>query len=188
MASVATVPSTRRFDPERRQRIIEAALVVVNQKGINGLTFRAVASQAEVPLGSTSYHFADKDELLEAVVHLARERSRDKSTQLLAKYVKSRGLAGGIAKLIEELTTKQHDMLVLDHDLYLSAMHQPKLQEESRQWSDDFVHAISAYTDDVRARAIGFMIDGICLQSALLDTTFSAQDVEPLFSTLLTDN
>lgn len=47
----------RRYDPERRQRIIDAAITVVGERGIAALSHRAVAAAADVPLGSTTYHF-----------------------------------------------------------------------------------------------------------------------------------
>lgn len=39
----------RRYDPERRQRIIDAAIRVVGRSGIAGLTHRSVAQEADVP-------------------------------------------------------------------------------------------------------------------------------------------
>src|SRR5437764_249747 len=62
-------------DPERRARIAKAAIEVVAQKGIDGLTHRAVAAAAGVPLGSTTYHFATLDDLLEVALHEAPERN-----------------------------------------------------------------------------------------------------------------
>ncbi|MGW1284542.1 TetR/AcrR family transcriptional regulator, partial [Streptomyces sp. NPDC002586] len=52
----------RRHDPERRQRIIDAAIRVVGRDGIAGLSHRSVAAEADVPLGSTTYHFATLEE------------------------------------------------------------------------------------------------------------------------------
>lgn len=58
----------RRYDPDRRQRIIDAAIRVVAGRGIAGLSHRAVAAEADVPLGSTTYHFASLDDLLIAAL------------------------------------------------------------------------------------------------------------------------
>jgi len=44
----------RRYDPDRRQRIIDAAIAVVGERGIAGLSHRSVAAAADVPLGSTT--------------------------------------------------------------------------------------------------------------------------------------
>ncbi|GAA1062058.1 TetR/AcrR family transcriptional regulator [Agromyces bracchium] len=169
----------RRYDPERRRRIVEAGLRVVAERGISGLTFRAVADAADVPLGSTTYHFADKDELLEAVVELSRERNREFTERTLRDGVERLGLLGGICNLVEELTVRQHRLLVLEHDLFLSALRHPRLREQSRQWSHDFVDTVSEYTGPATAETLGLLFDGICLQSALFDVMFFASDVEP---------
>ncbi|TYR32953.1 TetR/AcrR family transcriptional regulator, partial [Streptomyces parvus] len=63
----------RRYDPERRTRIIDAALTVIAADGIAGLSHRTVAAEADVPLGSTTYHFASLDELLVAALRRCNE-------------------------------------------------------------------------------------------------------------------
>lgn len=73
----------RRYDPERRQRIIDAAIRVVGAKGIAGLSHRSVAAEADVPLGSTTYHFKTLDELMVAALRQANEA--------FAKVIASRG-------------------------------------------------------------------------------------------------
>lgn len=56
----------RRRDPDRRGRIIDAAIAVIEEVGVAGTTMRLVAKKAEVPLGSMTYHFSDREELLRA--------------------------------------------------------------------------------------------------------------------------
>ena len=47
-----------------KEKIINAALDVISELGLGGLTFRAVAKQADVNLGLTSYYFKTKEDLL----------------------------------------------------------------------------------------------------------------------------
>ena len=54
----------RRFDPERRGRIIDAALDVIAEHGVAGASHRKIAARADVPLGSMTYHFSGMEELL----------------------------------------------------------------------------------------------------------------------------
>ena len=44
--------------------------------GLAGLTHRAVADEAGVPLGSTTYYFADRNDLLVAAMHVAIKAER----------------------------------------------------------------------------------------------------------------
>ncbi|GIH13996.1 TetR/AcrR family transcriptional regulator [Rugosimonospora africana] len=52
----------------RREAIAEAAVSVIAEAGIRGLTHRAVDEAAGLPAGSTSYYFRTRAALLEAVV------------------------------------------------------------------------------------------------------------------------
>jgi DNA-binding transcriptional regulator YbjK len=58
----------------KRQRILVAASQILVSEGFSAVTHRAVAELAGVPLGSTTYHFTDKSELiLGALKHLIEE-------------------------------------------------------------------------------------------------------------------
>lgn len=52
---------------ERRTQLVEAALRVAAGAGVEAVTIRAVAHEAEVSLGTVHYCFRDKDELLHAM-------------------------------------------------------------------------------------------------------------------------
>lgn len=175
----ATTSSARRFDPDRRERILEVAIRVIEEQGVDGLTFRAVARAADIPLGSITYHFADKDSLIRAVTREARERNRDFSNSFLEASVAEHGVTEGLSKLIEELTVRRHRLLVLEHELYLLAIRNPAVREESRQWSTDFVDLLARHTDRLTALSLGYLFDGVCMQAAVFDTLFFAADVEP---------
>src|SRR5689334_12851979 len=54
----------RRHDPGRRDRLIDAALTVIAERGVAGTTHREIARVADVPLGSMTYHFTSLDEVL----------------------------------------------------------------------------------------------------------------------------
>ncbi len=52
---------------ERRAQLVEAALRIAAQSGVEAVTIRAVAHEAGVSLGTVHYCFRDKDELLDAM-------------------------------------------------------------------------------------------------------------------------
>ena len=45
---------------DRREAIVEATLRLIDRRGADAVTHRAVAAEAGVPLASTTYHFASK--------------------------------------------------------------------------------------------------------------------------------
>ncbi|WP_316777444.1 TetR/AcrR family transcriptional regulator [Streptomyces sasae] len=157
----------RRYDPERRQRIIEAAIRVVGEKGLAGLTHRSVAAEADVPLGSTTYHFKTLDELMVAALRQANEG--------FAKVIASRGgladprtdLAAELAGWMGEWLAGDRTGVELEYELYLAALRRPTLRPVAAEWADDLAHRLAHRTDPVTARALVALMDGICLQVLL---------------------
>ena len=53
---------------ERREQLVAAARQVMMREGVGGTTLRAVAAEADVPLGTLHYVFPSKELLLRAVI------------------------------------------------------------------------------------------------------------------------
>ena len=53
-------------NPERRNQILDAAIDILCDDGVGGLTHRQVDSRAELPAGTTSNYFRTRQALLEA--------------------------------------------------------------------------------------------------------------------------
>ena len=120
--------AARRYDPERRQRIIDAAIRVVGQKGIGGLSHRSVAAEADVPLGSTTYHFKTLDELLVAAMRQANE-GFDKAVTASGAFEDPRvDVAGELAGLLGQWLAGDRTELELEYELYLAALRKPALR------------------------------------------------------------
>jgi AcrR family transcriptional regulator len=71
-----------------REALLEAALVLLKEEGLESLTLREVARRAGVSPGAPYHHFKDKAELVQALAqrsletldHLSREAVQDKTT------------------------------------------------------------------------------------------------------------
>lgn len=59
--------SRRRSAHERRDELMDAAIVVMSERGVAAATTRAIADQAGVPQGVFHYCFRSKDELIAAL-------------------------------------------------------------------------------------------------------------------------
>jgi DNA-binding transcriptional regulator YbjK len=162
----------RRHDPGRRQRIIDAAIRVVGEKGLAGLTHRTVAAEADVPLGSTTYHFATLDELMVAALR--------QSNESFAKVTAAHGgltdpdtdLAGELAALLGEWLSGERAGVELEYELYLAALRRPALRPVAAEWADDLAERLAHRTDPVTVRALIALLDGICLQVLLTGTSY----------------
>ncbi|MFJ9036506.1 TetR/AcrR family transcriptional regulator [Streptomyces sp. NPDC102406] len=164
----------RRYDPERRQRIIDAAIRVVGAKGIGGLSHRSVAAEADVPLGSTTYHFATLDELMVAALRQANEG--------FAKYVADHAglldpgsdLPGELAQVLGEWLAGDRVGVELEYELYLAALRRPALRPVAAEWCQELAEVVARRTDPVTARALVALLDGISLQVLLTGAEYDA--------------
>lgn len=63
---------------------------MIGEVGTAGLTHRAAAAKAGVPLGSTTYYFSDLDELLEAALRTVAERNVERLRTGRPRYPSTR--------------------------------------------------------------------------------------------------
>lgn len=168
--------AARRYDPERRQRIIDAAIRVVGAQGIEGLSHRSVAAEADVPLGSTTYHFKTLDDLMVAALRQSNEG--------FAKVVREHGgaladldgdLAAGLARLTGEWLAGDRTGVELEYELYLAALRRPALRPVAAEWCAEVTELLARRTDPVTARATVALIDGICLQVLLTGADYDEE-------------
>lgn len=100
-------PHTVSFDSMRKQRprgsitrqtVVEAALAVVDEHGLEGMTIRRVAERAGAPPMSLYSHFANKDGLLDLMyMEVSRRMYRDQGydawqTEMLALFQRIHGI------------------------------------------------------------------------------------------------
>ena len=123
---MATERSGRQDRAEaRRERILRATLEVIGEAGIAAVTHRAVAGRADVPLGSMTYYFASKDDLLRESLLLFVEEEVVRLHALAESIVGSGLTVEQIAQAFaEELASHAHAERVLtvaQFELYLES-------------------------------------------------------------------
>lgn len=166
---------SRRYDPERRQRIIDAAIRVVGHKGIAGLSHRTVAAEADVPLGSTTYHFATLDELLVAALRQANEGFAKVVAAHPALADPRADLPAELARVLGEWLAGDRTGVELEYELYLAALRRPALRPVAAEWAEGVTDLLSCRTDPVTARALVALLDGICLQVLLTGAPYDEE-------------
>jgi AcrR family transcriptional regulator len=70
-------------DPGAVTRIVQAAARAVAEHGVNGASVRTIAAQAGVSTGFVTHYFADKHELMEAVLAATNEGAARRVTRAL---------------------------------------------------------------------------------------------------------
>lgn len=169
--SAAPVPRPRRFDPNRRERLLDACLDVIAEEGVAGLSHRKVAAAADVPLGSTTYHFDGLDHM----VFEAFERFSEASSDRFEIAMTGAGdLADAREAVVELITggsiTAQRE-LVLMTELYALAAREPRYRSITHAWMQRSRAALARHFDPTTVAMLDALIEGLTLHRALDDGT-----------------
>lgn len=121
---------TRRRQGEQRiEEILRATLDVIRDQGLGAVTHRTVAGASGVPLGSLTYYFATKQDLLRAALQLfvAEDVARLRATaeELVAAGASGPEVVERFAAALEADETAG----AAQFDLYLEASRDPGLRE-----------------------------------------------------------
>ncbi|MFC9294615.1 TetR/AcrR family transcriptional regulator [Streptomyces sp. NPDC057011] len=187
----AEKPARRRRDPQQRiEEIAEATERVIAERGVEGLTHRAVAEAAGVPLGATTYHFATKDDLITA----ALSRAVDRYAAYLGDWVAQRPAltTDQLAVLLTDVLLgcfgPQRDQQVTEFELYLAALRRPALRPIADQYTERTVEALAHYTDPVTATAAAAAMNGLTLTGLAGTRPPDRTHIEAVLRRILTPN
>ncbi|MEU7581673.1 TetR family transcriptional regulator [Streptomyces sp. NPDC041068] len=181
----------RRRDPQRRiTEITDATERVIAARGIEGLTHRAVAEEAGVPLGATTYHFAAKDDLIQAALKRAYERY----AAMLRDWVAQRPeltvnqLVVLLADALMGCFGPTRDYEVVELELYLAAVRRPALRPIADQYTQATTNALLPYVDPSTARAAVAAMNGLTLRGLATSEPPGRAEVEDILARILTPN
>ncbi len=168
---------TRTATGERkREQILDASVQVFGTGGAVAVTHRAVAKLAKVPLGSTTYYFTDRDDLLLQTMAHAR---RAESIRLHAIVDALEGTLD-VARSVEVLTEMFFDKTVADplydlalFEMFLEATRNITVRDEAREWSEMIgvlVDRVLPPSDPALPRTIAVqvvacLVDGLMLEA-----------------------
>jgi DNA-binding transcriptional regulator YbjK len=138
----------------RREQILEAALRVIGRSGREAVTHRSVAEEAGVPLGSTTYYFDSRDDLLaQALEHVAAEAVRRYAR--LAGELRSVSSPEELADgLLSELiaAAENRTAYIAEYELWLEAGRRPELREAAQSWCDAEQLAVAGALESLGSR------------------------------------
>ena len=169
-------------DPDRRERIARAAIAVVAERGVEGLTHRAVAAFAGVPLGSTTYHFTSLDDLLGVALATAAHDNIRRLREWEAELPADADLAVALADLVmSSLSGEERSRSVVEYELYVAALHRARLRAASAAWDAALTELFACRTDPVTGRLLAAAFCGLVMQALLADPPPDRAEVETLF-------
>ena len=116
----------------RRDALLDAAIDVVGQSGIHGLTHRAVDVAAGLPGGSASNHFRTRDALLNAVAErfAARERANWEQIAVGICPATPEELAQALARFARNAAGPDRTLVLARYAILVEAANCPPLRDQ----------------------------------------------------------
>ena len=181
----APTAAKRRYDPDRKTRIIDAALDVIADHGVAETTHRRIAAVADVPLGSLTYHFAGLSDLLA----LAFARHAERSSLVYAAHfdgVRTRSeFVEAVTDLIEAAGGADAREWAIAYELYLAALRDPKLRSVTESWMRASRAVLERYVDPTTARGVDALIEGLVMHKVLSTGPVSREETRRIVARVL---
>ena len=185
MTRPVTERAARRYDPERKSRIVDAAIDVIAEYGVAGTTHRRIAAAADVPLGSLTYHFTGLDDLLEQ----AFSRHAERMTPIYEAHFEGvrtdEDLIDAVTALINGGAGADNREWAIAYELYLAALRHPALRTVTDSWMRRSRAVLERYVDPVTARGIDALIEGLVMHMTLSTVSFSPADTRTIVAALV---
>lgn len=182
----ATPPGrNRRFDPDRKSRIVEATLEVIADKGVVGTTHRNIATTADVPLGSLTYHFTGLDDLKAQAFRRHAERMSARYAAFFDAVRTRDDLVAAVTSLITGDAGADIEEWAVAHELYLAALRDPELRTVTESWMQSSRRVLERFVDPVTARGLDALIEGWVIHKTLSTAPLDASDVRTVVERLV---
>ncbi|MGD1221284.1 TetR/AcrR family transcriptional regulator [Streptomyces krungchingensis] len=181
----------------RAELIADTALGLLAERGMRGLTHRAVDEAAGLPQGSTSNQARTRLALLEAAVRRLAEREAQVLTP--DEMPDPRGgpdaLADGLALALHRYLTRHRQLLVARYELALEATRRPELREffdaAGRRFRDPLTALVTAAGSSAPDRHVLSLVawcDGMmfsCVAGSFHDAVPGIEELRTSFRELL---
>ncbi|MEH3075571.1 MAG: TetR family transcriptional regulator [Quadrisphaera sp.] len=157
----------RRTDPQRRDRIIDAAVQCIAAHGVAGTSHRRVAQLADVPLGSMTYHFDSIEELLVEAFTRFTTTIAETFAERLGSAADQQEMLAAIVVLIHDDLQRSREEHVLSYELYTLAARRPEFRSLTQAWMKASRAVLERLFDPTTARRLDAYIEGAALHIAL---------------------
>lgn len=173
MATAATAAEPAPRGAARRLALLDAAVRVIGRGGIASADHRAVAAEAGVPLGSTTYYFSSKDDMVARALEHVAEREAERLRAQAAGGALDVGrelLPERLADVVIQAWAGDRVVLLAQYELYLESARRPDLRPAAERWDQAYrellqrgLELLGAPDPARRARLLCAGLDGLLL-------------------------
>lgn len=200
LAPKQTQPSsaTRARGEERHRLLLETTLELVGSEGVDAVHHRRVAELAGVPLGSTTYYFASREDMLVQALTYFAENELESLRARLGELTEARQhpdrLVDGLSEFLLQQLGPARGRARAQYALFQEAARRPELEPVVRDWTaawwellEQVFTALGAPDPQLDARMFLALLDGLLLgQLAAPDDDFEAAVLRPALQRWLT--
>lgn len=139
----------------RRTEIIDAAIEVMAQVGLAGLSMRLVATRAQIPLGAMTYYFRDKSDLVAQAFQQLSDREIERvvrTAEQLRPAMSTQQLADMVADMIIDGFSTPRGAIVTRYELVTEASRDERLRPMFEAWYTAMVPALSRLFRELGSR------------------------------------
>jgi DNA-binding transcriptional regulator YbjK len=157
----------RRTDPQRKERILDAAIAVLATHGVAGTTTRLIAAAADVSLGSLTYHFDSLDDLrAQAFIRLSERVSASYEAHF-TDVTSTEDLIDAVTDLVHSAVGADAEEWAVTYELYLAALRDPALRAVTERWMRASRAVLERFVDPETARSLDALIEGLVMHRML---------------------
>ena len=159
-----------------------SALEVLARDGVAGITHRAVATAADVPLGSVTYHFTTLDDLVQHAFEAHVEELASRFEARLASCGDGDDLIDTIASAITDDLAGLPNELAVTYELYGGAVRRPATRRLTQRWMERAEDALAEHFDRTTARLVDVVVEGLMVRTSIAQQPMSKDEVRALLT------
>lgn len=147
-------------DPERRTRILHATLEVIRAEGVHAASYRRIAAQASVPLGSMTYYFPELDGLIVAAFGTLGGELEPQLAAPLREASTVDAVADALMSATIGATSPSVGEVRLYNELYHYAARSPRAADLIRALQEEALILLRQHLSEAAARAVDALMWG----------------------------
>lgn len=145
-----------------KDALIRAAVEIVAERGLRGMTFRAVAEAAGVNNALIAHHFGNREGLLSAAMNWTAEQMVEKSA-----FKNAASQPEAFQQAMDTIAVMDRNLLVFQYEIIIEASRNERYREPVRSLYQAYFRGLSPDEESISAltRARFAALDGLVLQS-----------------------
>jgi AcrR family transcriptional regulator len=138
---------------DRRRQLVAAARAVLCRDGVAGTTLRAVAAEAQVPLGTLHYIFPAKEQMITAVLEDVQEEVSAVFEAADVGAGLGNAIRHGLQSYWAQLVVDDPQLALMRHELFAYALRTPGQRHLARWQIDGYTRIVAQWCQQAAGNA-----------------------------------